>query len=88
MSFQRKRIAKEMSAIIQVSTSMSACCPSWTSTPVMSARAAALTPFKSVAVQADLRRRVARGWIRGIKTNEGRKIASVASIAPGQPPRR
>ena len=59
--FQRTRMANDTRATAQVSTSVRACCPSCTSTPVISAIAAALTPFSSVAVQVALRNREATG---------------------------
>lgn len=69
-----------------VSGSIRAACPSCQVTAAINAMEAALTPSKKAPAVGDLRRRGMIGPLTATKKKAGRKIPSVATVAPGTPP--
>jgi hypothetical protein len=60
----------------------------WKVTTAMRASDATLTPSRNAPAQADSRTRDTSGRVTVTRTNPGKKIPSVATAAPGTPPRR
>ena len=77
--------AAEASASAAVSGSTIAARPSCQATAAMSPSAATFTPSRKAAARREPRSRGSHGRLTATSTNEGRKMATVASTAPGRP---
>src|SRR5262249_2950455 len=85
---QAKRASAAASARPAVGQSTTAARPSSQVTSAMSATAAALAPSRKPAADRERRSRGMSGFDSATKTKDGRKMAAVATRAPGTPARR
>src|SRR5690606_30806822 len=81
-----KTAVKLITAIEMVRQSVSVSLPISTQTATITATAAMFTASKNAAITLDLRILGTRGFKMATKTKDGRKIPTVAAIAPKKPP--
>ena len=84
-TFHAMTMTRASSKMIHDPTPENAVTPSMMVTDSMSARDDAFTPSRKPLASGDLRSLGMNGLLRGTRTNDGKKMAMVATVAPGRP---